>query len=132
MMGSCVFSRVKKARLGVSLLEILISLAIFSFAVLSILGGLPIAAKQHRGSVFANRALYLAQGKMDGLLADDGVIPTVVQSDHPVSGDNSIVREWWAESLTSDPDVQQVNVRVTWVESDGRTRQILLRSGLTR
>ena len=114
---------------GVSMLEILLSFGILTFAVLCILGGMPAAAKHHRSSVKMNQALCLAQSKMDDLLASGSKVQLNTLSDHP-SGDSSMVREWWGQEVASNPDLQQINVRVTWIEANGATKHIILKSCL--
>ena len=114
---------------GMSMLEILVAYGILSIAVLALLGGLPAAARQQNSSIRMNTALYLAEAKMDDILDTGSRLATTVRSDNPL-GDDSMVREWWGDSIEANTTLQMITVKVTWLEEGGRTRKIILRSYL--
>lgn len=122
-------NRAQRRSHGMSLIEILVAYGILAIAVLALLGGLPAAARQQRSSIKMNQALYLAESKMDEILNSESRITATALTDQPM-GDDSVVREWWGENVTANPDLQLITVQVTWVESSGRSRQVVLRSYL--
>lgn len=116
----------RRRRRGMSILEVLVAYGILTIAVLGLLGALPAAARQQRGTSLSGQALYLAQQKMDQLLQQDQRLATAPQSDYPF-GDLTLNREWWGSAAPGNPDVQIVHVKVTWIE-DHRARNVVLRS----
>lgn len=76
-----------------------------------------------------NQALYFAETKMDKILNNGARILTTHTSDTPL-GDDTMVRSWYGTTIPANTDLQLITVEVTWIETSGRTRQIMLRSYL--
>ena len=107
-----------------SLIELMISLVIFSIGILAIVA---MTIMSINGSSLVNRmtqANMLAQAKMEELLLQD-VSTLSTSSDAP----GNYTRSWLIEANSTDPDdkSQWITVNVDWVDNKGN-HQMRLKS----
>lgn len=100
---------------GLSLIEVLVSFGVLAVAILGLLGCMPAAARVQKVSTMSSQALYQAEQKLDELLHQNQRLSGVALVDYPYS-DASLRRRWWGESVDGHPNLQLVQVEVTWVE----------------
>ena len=126
--GACCYNSFVRRRSGVTLVEVLISVVIFSVGVVTVMGVFPMLFELNRGSWQLATALAAGQEKMDELLAGRKFV---------VSGQDAVTtlpsgrRSW---SGQTDPmgnaRIQTVHVYVSWNDK-WRQRSIVLTSALT-
>ncbi len=109
---------------GLSMIEVVVAFGVLATALLALLGCMPAAARLQKCSTQSTQALYLAEQKMDFLLKQDQRLATTPESDYPL-GNLSLNRQWWGGPVPGCPDVQRVEVLVTWLER-GRPHEVHL------
>ncbi|MGI5843809.1 MAG: hypothetical protein ACOX9B_06510 [Candidatus Xenobium sp.] len=109
---------------GLSMIEVIVAFGVLAMALLALLGCMPAAARMQNCSTLSTQALYLAEQKMDFLLKQDQRLATIPESDYPL-GDLSFNRQWWGGGVAGHPDLQRIEVLVTWMER-GRPHEIHL------
>ncbi len=110
------------------MLEVVVAFGVLAAALLALLGCMPAAARLQKCSTLSTQALYLAEQKMDFLLKQGQRLANTPESDHPL-GDLSMSRQWRGGPVPGCPDVQRVEVVLTWMEQ-GRPHQVRLESAL--
>lgn len=117
--------RHRKAR-GFSILEVLISFTVLTVAILGLLGIMPAANKQGATSSTQSQALYLAEIRMDDMLAAGTFNQDqTVQPAFPWDPTSYI--HFQTTALAGETRIQQARVEVVWLEQ-GRSRRVELTS----
>ncbi|MFH0801526.1 MAG: prepilin-type N-terminal cleavage/methylation domain-containing protein [bacterium] len=112
---------------GMSMIEILFAIAILSVGVLAVMGLFPAIFKLNTSSSLTVSALFLAQEKMDEILATGKSISTTeVAEEMPQLPQGQRFRVG-SDDPNGDPDIQMITVRVTWREKS-RSRSVVLKS----
>lgn len=112
---------------GMSLIEILFSLAILSVGVLAVMGLFPAIFRLNSSSRLSVSALFLAQEKMDEIISTAKIISTTEEAeDMPQLPQGQRFRVGSADP-NGNPDIQMITVRVTWREKT-RSRSVVLKS----
>jgi prepilin-type N-terminal cleavage/methylation domain-containing protein len=101
---------------GFSLIEVLLALGILSAGILAILAVFPGAFSLNKSAWGTTTAVFLAQSKMDQILADGLVIDTSFQSDNPPEIPGGYRRWWGSQNPDGISGLQQINVQVAWFE----------------
>ena len=112
---------------GMSLIEILFSIAILSVGVLAVMGLFPAIFRLNSSSRLTISALFLAQEKMDEILSTDAIISTTEQAENIPQLPQG--QRFWVGSTdpNGNPDIQMITVRVTWREKT-RNRSVVFKS----
>lgn len=110
------FDGIRVRRAGLSLIEVLWALGILSAGILAVIGVFPGAFNLNKAAWGTTTAVFLAQNKLDQILAEGIVIDTSPKTDNPPEIPGGY-RRWWG---SSNPDgiagLQQINVQVSWFE----------------
>ena len=125
---SCHADRGRAGRTGLTLLEVLVSLAIFFMAWVGIARLVGMASDQALDARLQTEALQLAQTKLAEVMA--GVQPLETQSDTPIDPSEAPnQQDGWTWAVDCNPgdilNLWTVQVRVKWA-ANGRTTQVAL------
>lgn len=124
--------RTRRRPNGLSIIEVLISFTVLAVAILALLGVLPAAGRQGMSTDIQNQALFIAQQRMDEILAAGNTIPPSRPPYNPLP-DNPELNMQVLESGEDLPQgfgaVQKVTIEITWLEQ-GRARQVRLVSAV--
>ena len=101
---------------GISLLEILVALTVFSIASVALTSGVVTSIRVNNTSEHLTQATILAQDKLEALLAAAPIF--AAGNDTPRSG---FTRTWTITSDTPQAGVSQINVSVSWADSSSHT-----------
>jgi len=101
---------------GISLLEILVALTVFSIASVALTSAVVTSIRANNSSEHLTQATILAQDKLEALLAAAPIF--AAGSDTPHSG---FTRTWTITSDTPQAGVSQINVSVSWADSSSHT-----------
>lgn len=101
---------------GFSLVELLVSMALFSIAALGLSAGVAMVSRAGVISDHLTRATILAQDKLEELAAHDGALAGGTDTPQP-----GFTREWTLSPDDPDPGVTRVDVTVTWIRNESHS-----------
>jgi general secretion pathway protein I len=108
---------------GFSLVEMVAAVLIFSLGVTAMLGVFAESLRSTATSADYTRAVFLAQGLMEEVLADDDVEAGELQGEF----EDAFPGAWWQRTIeeTDTEDLYEVRVEVGWPER-GQERTVAL------
>ena len=101
---------------GFSLVELLVSMTLFTIAALGLSAGVAMVSRAGLISDYLTRATILAQDKLEELAAHDGALAG--GADTPLPG---LTREWTIFPDDPDPGVTSIDVTVTWIDDESHS-----------
>ena len=131
-----------RRRAGLSLLEVVIALGLLGFGVLAAGAGQLAAVRFNGESRLRTEAFYLAQQQMEAfhgmstasLDAQIALGPDTPDPSNPLDPDptdslaRSFSRSWTVTANAPEAGLNTVQVRVSWVDSLGRNRNVTIQS----
>jgi Tfp pilus assembly protein PilV len=131
-----------RRREGLSLVEVVVALGLLGFGVLAAGAGQLAAVRFNGESRLRTEAFYLAQQQMEAfhgmstasLDAQIALGPNTPDPNNPLDPDptdslpRSFLRSWTVTANTPEAGLNAVQVRVSWVDSLGRNRNVTLQS----
>lgn len=128
----------RKRQRGLSLIEVLISLAVLSIGVMGVIGVFPAISRHNANNWKSQNVMLLAQKTMDTLLTSNTFVSTspVVISPTPAEIPRDaggvpvgFVRYWGESDPGGNSGIQFIKVEVVWTEA-GMTKRYLLNSAV--
>jgi prepilin-type N-terminal cleavage/methylation domain-containing protein len=108
---------------GFTLVEILIAMTIFSFAVLGLAIGTVSVTRSNQTSYLRTSAVNLAQARLEELRAMTSAAFSGLScpsstpcSDSPVASGVTFTRQWWITNNSPVNGVNRIDVRVNWTD----------------
>lgn len=108
---------------GFSLIEILVAISIFTFAVLGLAAGTVSVTRTNQNSHLNGSAINLAQAKLEDLramttTAFSGLSCTSSTpcSDSAVASNTTFNRQWWITTNSPVPGVNRIDVNIAWTD----------------
>ncbi len=104
---------------GFTLIEVLISMTIFSIAVLGLAIGAGSVMRANKTSYFSTIAVNLGQDKLEELKANPATLTscsTSCESPQPTYDGVAFIRTWTVQSNTPAPGVSQIDVQTEWTD----------------
>lgn len=112
---------------GFTLIEVLISMTIFSIAILGLAIGASSVMRANKTSYFSTIAISLAQDKLEELKANPATLTscsTNCDSPVPIHDGVAFTRTWTVTPNSPAAGVSQVDVQVNWTDYTGHNVSI--------
>lgn len=121
-MHQAVTNRVKKPD-GFTLVEILVAISIFTFAVLGLAAGTVSVTRTNQNSHLNASAINLAQAKLEELKAMTKTAFSGLScpsstpcSDSAVASNTTFNRQWWITTNSPVTGVNRIDVSIAWTD----------------
>jgi prepilin-type N-terminal cleavage/methylation domain-containing protein len=108
---------------GFTLIEILVAITIFAFAVLGLAIGTVSVIRTNQTSYLRTNAINLAQARFEELRSMTGAAfaglscpSTTPCSDSPVASGVTFTRSWWITANSPVTGVSRIDVQVNWTD----------------
>ncbi|HSE87024.1 MAG TPA: prepilin-type N-terminal cleavage/methylation domain-containing protein [Candidatus Binatia bacterium] len=118
----------QKKNEGFTLVEILIAVTIFTFAVLGLAIGTVSVIQTNQTSHLRASAVNLAQARLEELRAMTSTAFSGLAcpnstpcSDSPVASGVTFTRQWWITTNSPVAGVNQIDVRINWTDYTNQT-----------